>query len=218
MEAVDISDEVVNTTYERLDREAEEGGYHLNSDVSFVKDLVRGLLTNDRRYGYWACPCRLASGVKEEDLDIICPCDYRDQDVGEHGACYCALYVSTEVVQGKKTVGSIPERRPPEQERKNVEQRVSVSDGSRGASPVPLPVWRCKVCGYLCARDDPPDICPICKARKDRFEKFVDVGAPFAPGLPVWRCKVCGYLCGRDEPPDICPVCKVTKDRFEKFL
>jgi ferredoxin-thioredoxin reductase catalytic chain len=45
-----------------------------------------------------------------------------------------------------------------------------------GATPggkLSLPVWRCKVCGYLCARGDPPDICPICKAKQDRFEKFM---------------------------------------------
>jgi len=38
---------------------------------------------------------------------------------------------------------------------------------------VALPVWRCKVCGYLCARDSPPEVCPICKAKKDRFEVFI---------------------------------------------
>jgi rubrerythrin len=26
--------------------------------------------------------------------------------------------------------------------------------------------------GYLCARENPPEICPICKVKKDRFEKF----------------------------------------------
>jgi ferredoxin-thioredoxin reductase catalytic chain len=40
-------------------------------------------------------------------------------------------------------------------------------------SKLPLPVWRCKVCGYLCARDEPPEICPICKAGKERFERFM---------------------------------------------
>ncbi|HEX9896942.1 MAG TPA: hypothetical protein VGA85_04675 [Dehalococcoidales bacterium] len=24
----------------------------------------------------------------------------------------------------------------------------------------------------MCARDSPPEICPICKAKKDRFERF----------------------------------------------
>lgn len=41
--------------------------------------------------------------------------------------------------------------------------------------PVKLkyPVWRCVVCGYLAARDGPPGICPICKAGKERFERFL---------------------------------------------
>lgn len=34
------------------------------------------------------------------------------------------------------------------------------------------PVWRCRVCGYLCARDRPPAECPICKAKRERFEEF----------------------------------------------
>jgi ferredoxin-thioredoxin reductase catalytic chain len=29
------------------------------------------------------------------------------------------------------------------------------------------------VCGYLCAREEPPGTCPICKAEKDRFERFM---------------------------------------------
>jgi ferredoxin-thioredoxin reductase catalytic chain len=35
------------------------------------------------------------------------------------------------------------------------------------------PVWRCRVCGYLCAREGPPEVCPVCKAKKERFERFI---------------------------------------------
>jgi rubrerythrin len=35
-----------------------------------------------------------------------------------------------------------------------------------------MPMWRCTVCGYLCAREGPPDVCPICKVTKERFERF----------------------------------------------
>ena len=83
-----VAQDEVNSLYERLKNEAESGGYHLNPEVEFTKELVKGLLVNQQRYGYWACPCRLSAGVKEEDLDIICPCDYRDPDVSEFGACY----------------------------------------------------------------------------------------------------------------------------------
>lgn len=159
----------IDALHERLNRAAEAGGYHLNPDVAFTKDLVRGLLVNKARYGYQACPCRLAAGVKEEDLDIICPCDYRDADLGEYGACYCALYVSQAVLEGEKAVQSIPERRPPPEERKKIKERAAA------ATPANLsyPVWRCRVCGYLCARDEPPEVCPVCKAKKDRFDKFM---------------------------------------------
>ena len=89
-----IDKDEVDKLYKRLDEEAESSGYHLNPDIEFTKELVKGLLINEKRYGYWACPCRLASGNKDEDLDIICPCDYRDADLDEFGNCYCALYVS----------------------------------------------------------------------------------------------------------------------------
>jgi ferredoxin-thioredoxin reductase catalytic chain len=52
------------------------------------KALVKGLLVNEKRYGYQACPCRLAAGRREEDQDIVCPCDYRDADVVESDSCY----------------------------------------------------------------------------------------------------------------------------------
>ena len=100
--------------YERLKREAEAAGYYLNPDLDFVLNLVEGLLVNEERYGYWACPCRLADGIREKDLDIICPCDYRDADLVEYGACYCALYVSEEIARGEKDVPVVPERRPVE--------------------------------------------------------------------------------------------------------
>jgi ferredoxin-thioredoxin reductase catalytic chain len=165
----DVRQDEVEQLYKKLDEDAESGGYHLNPDKKMTRELVKGLLTNEKRYGYQACPCRLASGEKEEDLDIICPCDYRDPDVAEYGACYCSLYVSQDVVEGKRKVGSIPERRPPREERmKTKTERTKAS-----VSSLPLPVWRCKVCGYLCARDDPPEICPICKAKKERFERFM---------------------------------------------
>ena len=83
-----VTPEDLTKTYERMNREAEAGGYHLNPDVEFTRDLIRGILTNEGRYGYGNCPCRLASGNREEDLDIICPCDYRDADISEFGTCY----------------------------------------------------------------------------------------------------------------------------------
>ena len=162
-EEATITDKV-QPLYERLKKEAEHSGYFLNPDTEFVMNLMKGLLINESRYGYMSCPCRLASGDKKEDLDIVCPCDYRDQDLNEYGACYCALYVSESIAKGEKKVEPVPERRLPKEERKRAESVIT---------SLPLPVWRCKVCGYLCAREEPPLVCPICKAEKDRFERFM---------------------------------------------
>jgi ferredoxin-thioredoxin reductase catalytic subunit len=169
MKDKDVEQDEIQKLYQRLNREAEEGGYHLNPDIEHTKDLVRGLIINGKRYGYWACPCRLASGKKNEDLDIICPCDYRDPDLNEYDACYCSLYVSEKVLKGEKKTGSIPERRSPLEERKKGKPEST----SKAISSLSLPVWRCKVCGYLCAREEPPEVCPICKAKKERFERFI---------------------------------------------
>jgi ferredoxin-thioredoxin reductase catalytic chain len=167
--ALEVSWEEVKNLCDKLQREANTGGYHLNPDAPFTRELVKGLLINEKRYGYWACPCRLASGHKEEDLDIICPCDYRDPDLTDYDACYCALYVSQAVVKGEKKIGSIPERRPSEEERKIPPLRSE----NKKIFSLPLPVWRCRVCGYLCAREQPPEVCPVCKVKKDRFERFI---------------------------------------------
>ncbi len=169
--------------YERLKRDAEAGGYRLNPDREFTLRLIQGLLENQQRHGYWACPCRLPFGERDKDLDIICPCDYRDADLAEFGACYCALYVSEDWIAGRKPHKSIPERRPEKYMREGYSASAQPAPGgispssdhvpTSTARPLSLPVWRCKVCGYLCARDAPPDRCPISKLTKDRFERFM---------------------------------------------
>ena len=172
MPTAEIAEADVNSLRATLRKEADANGYRITPDEDFVKKLVAGLITNERRYGYRACPCRLATGRREDDLDIICPCDYRDPDLDEHGACYCALYVSDEIAAGIKAVAPVPERRPPRALRAGKEKAVPSVRAAAGAGSFPYPVWRCKVCGYLCARDHPPGICPVCKATKDRFERF----------------------------------------------
>ena len=100
--------------YEMLKKVQEPKGYFFNNDMEKVYELLDGLLVNKERYGYMACPCRLASGNREKDRDIICPCEYRAPDVKEFGTCYCSLYVSMDWNEGKIPREYVPERRPPE--------------------------------------------------------------------------------------------------------
>lgn len=104
----------VEQLYEKLKSVQEPKGYYFNKDRDLVFELLNGLLENKERYGYMSCPCRLASGDRENDKDIICPCDYREPDVKEYGSCYCHLYVSRQWNEGSIPHVVVPERRPPE--------------------------------------------------------------------------------------------------------
>jgi ferredoxin-thioredoxin reductase catalytic subunit len=157
------NEEAKEVLYQRLLKNAGQSGYFLNPDKEYDLFLINGLLVNEGRYGYPSCPCRLSTGIREKDLDLVCPCDYRDADLSEYGMCYCSLYVSKDVAEGRKQTASIPERRQTE---------AKPAPASIGGQ-LSLPVWRCKVCGYLCAREAAPDLCPICQADKERFERFI---------------------------------------------
>jgi len=170
----------LETVRRRVESDARTYGYSLNPDPKFLADLIEGLKTNEGRYGYPSCPCRLATGIFEYDRDIICPCDYRDPDVVEYGCCYCSLFVRKDIVEQKKPINSIPERRPPEKisrarkpEKTEKPPIIGVVPGLTAIHLITkLKMWYCKQCGYVCFREDPPYICPICKAKKEMFEEI----------------------------------------------
>jgi len=167
---------------QRAEADARTNGCYLNPDAGFLNDLFEGLKQNEERYGYPSCPCRLASGKFELDRDIICPCDYRDPDVKEYGCCYCALYVRKDVFEGKTSTQPIPERRPKEKLDRaygvgevgvvSVKKSETTATALEGPPQIKLKMWYCKQCGYVCFREDPPYICPICKAKREMFAEL----------------------------------------------
>lgn len=104
----------VEKLYDTLKGIQEPKGYFFNKDRERTLELLEALIKNRERYGYMVCPCRLASGSREGDGDIICPCAYREMDVKEYGSCYCNLYVSGEWNESSGDHPYVPERRPPE--------------------------------------------------------------------------------------------------------
>ena len=104
----------VEQLYEALKKSQEAKGIYFNADTDLVFELLESLLLNKERYGYMACPCRLACGDREKDKDITCPCVYREPDLKEFGACFCGLYISQALRNQEIESQYIPERRPPE--------------------------------------------------------------------------------------------------------
>jgi ferredoxin-thioredoxin reductase catalytic subunit len=100
--------------YDRMRKVQEPKGYFFNNDRERTFELLEALLQNKARYGYMGCPCRLLSGDRDADRDIICPCVYSVPDIEAFGSCYCNLYVSAAWNEGKIPHEYVPERRPPE--------------------------------------------------------------------------------------------------------
>ena len=154
------------TTLEQVRRRAEADaktyGYYLTPQPELLQGFLEGLKTNEDRYGYPLCPCRLASGNFEYDRDIICPCDYRDPDVAQYGACYCRLYVNKQVYESKN-LPEVPERRPLEKQARAYgtqapplnqhplkESKKNQPAKAEKAQPgVKKKLWYCKQCGYV---------------------------------------------------------------------
>ncbi|HLN89853.1 MAG TPA: ferredoxin-thioredoxin reductase catalytic domain-containing protein [Candidatus Binatia bacterium] len=180
----------IEETRRRAESDAKTYGYYLTPQPDLLQMFLEGLKTNEDRYGYPSCPCRLATGNFDIDRDIICPCDYRDPDVAEFGACYCRLYVNKAVYESKN-LPEVPERRPLEKQgraygipslsQQGEAQGVQEKAATFATTPTPTQppkaevkkkLWYCKQCGYVVYREDPPYVCPICKAKREMFAEI----------------------------------------------
>ncbi len=90
---------------------AEKQGWEKNPDADLTDILMKGLAKNYNRYGYYSCPCREARGIREEDKDIICPCEYCRPDQKEYGHCYCWLFFTKDFHGSGKIPMYITDRR-----------------------------------------------------------------------------------------------------------
>lgn len=62
--------------FDTMKKIQEPKGYYFNKNMERTLELLEALLVNKERYGYMGCPCRLLSGDRKKDTDILCPCVY----------------------------------------------------------------------------------------------------------------------------------------------
>ena len=73
----------------------ENNNFILNTDEDHVSMVISGVLDNEKEYGLKLCPCRLRDGTRQRDLELICPCNFKIQDVWENeDRCWCGLFVN----------------------------------------------------------------------------------------------------------------------------
>lgn len=72
----------------------EKDKFVVNPDEEKVMQIAKGVLYNEKHYSLKYCPCRVLTGKKDEDLKLICPCNFKIQKTWtEKGECWCALFV-----------------------------------------------------------------------------------------------------------------------------
>jgi len=75
---------------------AKNNEFQVNSDKEKVGMLLEGIFNNEKNHGLKYCPCRLITKERDEDLKLICPCNflihetYKDKEDGE---CWCGLFM-----------------------------------------------------------------------------------------------------------------------------
>ncbi len=68
--------------------------FKVADDKEFVRTLAEGELENMRNHGLKYCPCRITTGNYDQDLNLICPCNFFIQVTWkEQGECWCGLFV-----------------------------------------------------------------------------------------------------------------------------
>ncbi|MEM3519417.1 MAG: ferredoxin-thioredoxin reductase catalytic domain-containing protein [Candidatus Hadarchaeales archaeon] len=78
---------------EMMKKYAEAKGYKLNPDETVTTTILKGLLENEKKYGYRYCPCRVVEGDRAKDAPKICPCKWHKEEIERMGHCHCGLFV-----------------------------------------------------------------------------------------------------------------------------
>ncbi|MBS3060347.1 MAG: hypothetical protein J4432_02465 [DPANN group archaeon] len=89
-------DGLVHVWEEYVDRQQLGEGakpFILNPNVPVVHQLAKGVLDNEKNHGLKYCPCRVKTGDMEEDIKLLCPCNFQVQKTWrERGECWCNLF------------------------------------------------------------------------------------------------------------------------------
>ncbi len=75
---------------------AKNNDFRVNPDKGKVGMLLEGIFNNEKNHGLKYCPCRLITKERDEDLKLICPCNFLIHETfkdKEDGECWCGLFV-----------------------------------------------------------------------------------------------------------------------------
>ncbi len=78
-----------------IEKFAEGNEFQINPDQEKVETLLGGIFNCEKNHGMKFCPCRLTTKNFEEDLKLVCPCNFRIHETYKDkvdGECWCGLF------------------------------------------------------------------------------------------------------------------------------
>jgi ferredoxin-thioredoxin reductase catalytic subunit len=79
-----------------IEKFVEGNKFQVNPDTNRVETLLEGIFNCEKNHGMKYCPCRLITKDFEEDLKLVCPCNFRIHETykdKEDGQCWCGLFI-----------------------------------------------------------------------------------------------------------------------------
>jgi ferredoxin-thioredoxin reductase catalytic subunit len=81
-------------------------GYKFTPDAPLVEFLLEQEVTLEQKHGIPYCPCQPVRGVREKDMQIVCPCiPFHRAHFDALKRCWCGLFVHKDVTDP----GSLPQ-------------------------------------------------------------------------------------------------------------
>ena len=77
----------------KMQEYAKSAGIKLNPDKKTLDCVLTGLLKRKEKFNALYCPCRVVTGDKKKDKEIICPCIFHRGEIELQGHCKCGLFV-----------------------------------------------------------------------------------------------------------------------------
>lgn len=92
MEKVRLKSSSEKDLLESAKKYAEEKELKLNPNEKTLNGIIKALMRNKEFKGKPYCPCRIVTGDKEKDKDIICPCVFSRGEIEIQEHCKCNLF------------------------------------------------------------------------------------------------------------------------------
>ena len=72
----------------------QKNDFKLSPDLQIIDNVAIGICLNEKDYGLKLCPCRLRDGSRNRDKELICPCNFKSQNMWKkESRCWCGLFV-----------------------------------------------------------------------------------------------------------------------------